>query len=584
LIDSQETGRIRKEEDHEENKSRVTNTLYYGDNLPILKNYIGDESIDLIYLDPPFNSNQDYNVLFHEHDGAAAVAQINAFEDTWTWDEAAAAAYHETVEGGGEISRVMQGLMQFLKPSDMMAYLSMMAPRLVELHRVLKPTGSIYLHCDPTASHYIKLIMDAVFGPVNFRNEIIWKRTSGHSDARRYGRVHDTILYYVKSDAATWNQMFQEYDQAYVNQYYRYADGDGRRFMSGDLGASGLSGGGYEYEWKGVTRVWRCPPETMQRLDDEGRIFYTKNGIPRIKRYLDESQGLPMQDVWTDIEALRSWHQERLGYPTQKPEELLDRIIMASSNEGAFILDPFCGCGTAIASAERLKRLWIGIDITHLAVALIKHRLFTTYGDKVRYDVIGEPASLQDAYVLAAEDAYQFQWWAVGMVGARLIDKKKGADQGIDGRLYFHDDPKPGTTKQIILSVKSGHIPAAHIRELRGTVEREGAAIGVLLTLESPTKPMRTEAASGGFYVSPLGSKHPKLQIITIEELMDGRQIDFPKSAPNITYRRAKRYKGEAAKNQSLPWEEIGQAQPSPLAVPVPVAEIPPHKPRKPRR
>lgn len=537
------------------------NSLYYGDNLNILREYIEDESIDLIYLDPPFKSDQDYNVLFTEQDGSRAAAQMLAFEDTWRWDQAAAAAYHEIVERGGRVSQAMQAFWTLLGANDMMAYLAMMAPRLVELRRVLQPTGSIYLHCDPTASHYLKVLMDAVFGPDNFHNEIVWKRTSGHSDAGRFGRVHDTILYYSKSEEPVWNEIYQPYEATYVEQYYRFSDDDGRRWMSGDISASGLKGGGYEYEWRGVTRVWRCPVETMERLDKENRIYYTKNGIPRLKRYLDESNGLPVQDVCTDLEALRSWHQERLGYPTQKPESLLDRIIQASSNEGDVILDPFCGCGTAIASAQRLNREWIGIDITHLAITLIKHRLFNAYGGETKYEVIGEPVSLPDAEQLAKDDAYQFQWWALGLVGARPVEQKKGADQGIDGRLYFHDDPKPGTTKQIILSVKSGHIPPAHIRELRGVVEREKAALGVLLSLEEPTRPMRREAAQGGFYESLLGSKHPRIQLLTIEELLNGGRIDYPLARVNATFRRARRVKKQFGVYQTLPFERAELAQ-----------------------
>ena len=341
------------------------NQLYFGDNLEILSQYIADESVDLIYLDPPFNSNATYNVLFRERSGEESAAQITAFDDTWRWGYESELAYRDVIENqAGKVGELLAALRAFLGQNDMMAYLTMMAQRMVELHRVLKPTGSIYLHCDPTASHYLKLLMDAVFGADNFRTEIIWKRQSAHSDARNYGSVHDTMLFYVKSDAFIWNQLFQPYDPDYVAQYYRYTDDDGRRFMSGDLGAAGLQGGGYEYEWKGVTRIWRVPTGTMERLDAEGRIYYTRNGIPRMKRYLDEARGNPVQNVWTDVQSLRSWHDERLGYPTQKPEALLERIINTSSNEGDVVLDPFCGCGTAVAAAERLNRRWIGIDVT----------------------------------------------------------------------------------------------------------------------------------------------------------------------------------------------------------------------------
>jgi len=530
------------------------NCLYYGDNLDILRRYVKDETVDLVYLDPPFNSNVTYNVLFGEQNGSQAASQIKAFEDTWRWDQAAAQAYQEVVEAGGAVSQAMQAFRTLLGHSNMLAYLAMMAPRLVELRRVLKHTGSLYLHCDPTASHYLKLLMDAIFGTMNFRNEIIWKRQSAHSDARGYGSVHDVLLFYVKSDDYLWNETYQSYDEAYMEQYYRYTDPDGRRWMSGDLSASGLTGGGYEYEWNGVTRVWRCPRETMERLDQEGRVYYTKNRIARIKRYLDESKGLPVQDLWTDIEALRSWHRQRLGYPTQKPEALLDRVIRASSNEGDLVLDPFCGCGTTITVAQRLNRRWIGIDITHLAVALIKHRLHDAFSGKAAYEVIGEPVSLPDAQALANQDAFQFQWWALGLVGARPVQRKKGADEGIDGRLYFHDEAEGGKTKQVILSVKAGKTGVAHLRDLRGVVQREKGQIGVLITMQDPTGPMRKEAAGAGFYDSPgWKTRHPRLQILTVAELLEGKTIDMPPVGQvSVTFKKAPKVKAAAAEQLLL--------------------------------
>jgi DNA modification methylase len=535
------------------------NKLYYGDNLDVLRRYVKDESVDLVYLDPPFNSRQDYNVLFAEKDGTRAAAQIMAFEDTWEWNQESSHVYEEIVEGGGTVAEVMIAFHTFLRGSDMMAYLAMMAPRLVELQRVLKATGSIYLHCDPTASHYLKMLMDAIFGPQYFRNEIIWKRTSAHGDARRYGRVHDVILYYVKADDFGWNEIYQPYDPAYVEQYYRYSDKDGRRWMSGDLGTAGLQGGGYDYEWKGVHRTWRLPITTMRRLDGEGRIFYTRNGIPRIKRYLDESPGLPAQDVWTDIEALRSWHKEKLGYPTQKPEALLERIVNASGKEGDVVLDPFCGCGTAIAVAEKLHRRWVGIDITHLAINLIKNRLRDHFGEEAgeTYDVIGEPVSVDDAAELAKQDPFQFQSWALGLVGARIATSaKKGADKGIDGRLYFHDD-RSGKSKQIIMSVKAGeNVNVAQVRDLRGVIEREKAEIGVLISMESPSKPMMKEAAEAGFYKPPppVTGKFPRLQILTVEQLLRGDQIAYPRLL-DVTYKQAPRAREKQPESMVLPLE-----------------------------
>jgi len=519
------------------------NQLYYGDNLEVLRRTLREESVDLVYLDPPFNSRQDYNVLFAEKDGSQSSSQIRAFEDTWEWNIEAERAYEETIAQGGRVAQAMVAFRTFLGGSDMLAYLAMMAPRLIELKRVLKETGSIYLHCDPTASHYLKMLMDAVFGPQFFKNEIIWKRQSAHADAKRYGSVHDTILFFSKGVAPVWNAQYQAYDEDYVDSYYRYKDKDGRRFMSGDLGAAGLQGGGYEYEWKGVKRVWRVPLKTMQRLDREGRIFYTRNRVPRIKRYLDESKGMPAQDIWADVESLRSWMDERLGYQTQKPEALLERIVAASSNKGDLVLDPFCGCGTTVQVAQRLGRRWIGIDITHLAVGLIRKRLSDAFGAEVRktYEVIGEPTDLEGARDLAAHpDKYQFQSWALGLVGARPKELKKGADRGIDGRLYFHDEPG-GRTKQILLEVKSGKVDVAQVRSLRGAVEREKAEIGVFVCFEEPTKPMTREAAEAGFYDAPDGSRYPKMQILTIQDLLDGRQPDYPRFARSVTFKEAPR-------------------------------------------
>ena len=541
----------------------MENILYYGDNLDVLRRHIKDETVDLIYLDPPFKSNQDYNILFAERNGSRAAAQIKAFDDTWHWDKASSAAYEEVVETGTQrVAQAMRAFRTFLGESDMMAYLAMMAPRLVELHRVLKSTGSIFLHCDPAASHYLKMVMDAVFGPRSFRNEIIWQRTTAHSNIyRSFGRLHDTILFYVKSGETSWNIQYADYSDEHISATYRCAEKDtGRRYALRDLTASMTrASSGQLYEWKGIrppeTRCWAYTKQKMEQFEKSGRIIYSRKGYPRLKVYLDEMPGTPLQDIWIDIRPVQSQSKERLGYPTQKPEALLERIIEASSNEGDVVLDPFCGCGTAIAVAQRLNRLWIGIDITHLAVALMKHRLHDMFGDKVQYKVVGEPVSLPDAKALAENDPYQFQWWALGLVGARPIDEKKGADRGIDGRLYFHDEPesKKGKTKQIMLSVKSGHVGVKDVRDLRGVVEREEAQIGVLICMDKPTRNMRREAASGGVYKSPWGT-HARLQILTIEELLAGHKIDYPPAGQvNITFKKAPKAKGRGAKQLEFP-------------------------------
>jgi DNA modification methylase len=526
------------------------NRLYYGDNLDVLRHHVGSETVELVYLDPPFNSNANYNALFSEQDGARSAAQVVAFEDTWRWDQAAVSAFEDAVNQGGEVASALAALRSFLGGSDMLAYLSMMAPRLIELRRVLTPTGSIYLHCDPTASHYLKLLMDAVFGPQNFRTEIIWKRSSAHSDAKQgrkqHGHIHDTILFYTKSDSWTWNPVHTDYDREYIDNFYgNIEEGTGRRFYLGDLtGPGGAAKGNPQYEVLGVTRFWRFSREKMQELIEQGRVVQARPGaVPRQKRYLDEMPGVPLQDVWTDVPPIASQAAERLGYPTQKPLALLERIVRSSSNAGDVVLDPFCGCGTAVDAAQRLGRRWIGIDITHLAINLIRKRLRDTYADQVRFDVVGEPTDLEGARQLAESDPYQFQWWSLGLVGARPIEEKKGADRGIDGRLFFHDE-QGGEVKQVVLSVKAGHVTVSQLRDLRGVVEREGAAIGVLLSMEEPTKPMRVEAADAGFYEGPWGQRYPRLQLITMSELLDGAGIEMPDQgsmSSNVTHKRARR-------------------------------------------
>ena len=538
-----------------------SNSLYYGDNLDILRRYVQDESVDLIYLDPPFNSNQTYNVLFQEKDGSQSASQIKAFGDTWHWDEAAARSYEEAVETGGQVAEAMQAFRKLIGSNDMLAYLSMMVPRLVELWRVLKPTGSLYLHCDPTASHFLKLLMDAVFGTANFRTEIIWKRTSAHSDTKQgrkqHGRIHDVLLFYTKTDDWNWNPVYTEYDQEYIENFYRFVEpGTGRKYRKDNLaGPGGAAKGNPQYEVMGVTRYWRYSKERMQALIRQGRVIQTKPGtVPAYKRYLDEMPGVPLQDLWGDIKPIGSQAAERLGYPTQKPVALLERIIQASSNEGDVVLDPFCGCGTTIAAAQKLDRRWIGIDITQLAISLIRYRMGDSFGKDCRFEVIGEPTSIQDATALAKEDPYQFQWWALGLVRARPVEQKKGTDRGIDGRLYFHDEGRGGETKQIIFSVKAGKVTVSHIRDLVGVISREKAQIGAFLSMEPPTSPMRREAASAGFYESPWG-KHPRIQLLTIEDLLGGKSIDYPQDT-DVTFKKAQRVKYDPLEKQkTLPME-----------------------------
>ena len=507
-------------------------TLYYGDNLDVMRRHIKDETVDLVYLDPPFNSNTNYNVLFAEKDGSQAASQIHAFTDTWTWNQESESIFGEIVMAGGKVSDCLQAFRTFLGECDMLAYLVMMAPRLVELQRVMKSTASIYLHCDPTASHYLKMLMDAVFGPENFRNEIIWKRSLPHNDPKRYGSIHDTILFFSKSDSFLFNQLFTGLSESYMASHYNQIDENGRRYQLTSLAASGTGPErtfGDKVLQPPPGNHWRYSQDNIDKLMAEGRIVFTSTGNPRYKRYMDEMKGPALQSVWTDILAINSQAKERLGYPTQKPLALLERIISASSNPGDIVLDPFCGCGTTISSAQALNRPWIGIDITHLAINLIKTRLVDSFGNAVAFRVIGEPVSLPDAERLAESEPFQFQAWALGLVGARVATSaRRGADKGIDGKIVFQGD-KPGSFETVVLSVKAGHTNVAHVRDLKGVLDREKAAIGVLISMQEPTAPMRTEAVTTGFYESATwGRKYPKVQLFTVAELLAGKKVEMP--------------------------------------------------------
>jgi DNA modification methylase len=565
------------------------NRLYFGDNLHVLREHVADASVDLVYLDPPFNSKRDYNLLFKTPKGHESDAQITAFEDSWHWGEQAEREYAEILrQPNTDVAELMPALRAFLGENDMMAYLVMMANRLLELHRVLKPTGSLYLHCDPTASHYLKIVLDGVFGPERFNNEIIWKRSYAHSDgaqgATHFGRITDTILFYAKSDNTTWNVLHGPYDEKYVERDYRRVDETGRRYRLDNIpGPGGAEKGNPSYEVMGVTRYWRYTNQKIQELIDAGRIIQTRPGaVPQYKRYLDEMPGVPIQNLWDDLPVINNRSSEFLGYPTQKPLALLERIINASSNPGDVVLDPFCGCGTAVHAAQKLERRWIGIDITHLAIALIEKRLKDAfpYLNRVKpdkpapvapgigsisepdapeymqqFEVIGTPEDLDGARDLALRDKYQFQWWACSLVNAQPYQgKKKGADGGIDGLIFFQDDKN--AAKKIVVSVKGGeHVNVAMVRDLAHVVAREKAEIGLFVTLAEPSNPMEVEAVKEGFYVSPAtGAEFPRIQILTIKGLLDGSErARYPDLAQGgHTFKKARRDQGKAAEQEAL--------------------------------
>ena len=503
-----------------------TNVLYYGDNLDVLRKYVPDASVDLIYLDPPFNSQRSYNVLFRESTGAGSEAQIEAFEDTWHWGPSAQAAYEEVVTGPHQnVARMLAAMVDGMGHNDVTAYLTMMAIRLVELHRVLKSTGSIYLHCDPTAGDYLKILMDSVFGPKNFRNQIVWKRSHPHGNiSRKFGSIHDLLLFYVKDNlAAKWNQPAIRHDPAdpkIRKQYNRWDEERQDWWQPTSLLNPNPNRPNLTYEFHGHTKVWRWTREKMLEMERQGHIYVPPDrGIPRFKRFLGEQRGMLLQDVWDDIEPVTG--QEDLGYDTQKPVELLERIVSASSNPGDIVLDPFCGCGTAVHAAQKLDRRWIGIDITHLAIGLIRRRMRDAFpGVEIR--VIGEPVDLAGAQELAATKPQQFEYWVVDRLNGQPTGGK-GLD--LDGVLPFIEFG--GKAKRAVVSVKGTKtVTPEMLRELQGAMN-EDKPIGIFATLAPPTKGMLTQAAAAGYYESG-DRKYPRVQILTVRDILDGKRPEMP--------------------------------------------------------
>ena len=501
-----------------------TNALYFGNNLSVLREKIADESVDLCYCDPPFNSNRNFFVLFKDRTGKASAAQEAAFEDTWVWNEDSEAAYKELVIScpNRDLATTVEALRQFLKETPMFAYLVAMAIRLFEIHRKLKPTGSFYLHCDPTALHYLKVLLDTIFGPQNFRNEIIWKRTNAHSDSKTWSRVSDTIFFYTKSGKFTWNPVYQAHGEEYRDGKYRHKGADGRVYRLSDM-TSPNPRPNLMYEWQGHASPqngWRYSQETMAKLDAKGRIWYPdeKTKRPQLKRYLDEMSGTLMGNVWTDITPINSQASERLGYPTQKPLALLERIIQASSKPGDVVMDCYCGCGTTVTAAHKLGRQWIGIDVTAVSIAIIKSRLENSFDDlKGKVQVDGFPQDFESARQLFELDPYRFQIWACTLIDAYPLTKK-GADGGIDGWLNFLD--LDDTPQRAVVQVKGGKVQVGLIRDFCHVVTREKAAIGFFLCMGDVTKPMLDEATRQGFWTDAGGRDFPKVQILSVADLL----------------------------------------------------------------
>jgi site-specific DNA-methyltransferase (adenine-specific) len=539
------------------------NQLYYGDNLDILRRKCADETVDLCYIDPPFNSKRNYNQIYNNV-GREDRAQAQAFIDTWVWDDRAIYGYGEILDNAqgrfrAQLVELIKGLHAVLGEGSLLAYLVSIALRITEIHRVLKRTGSFYLHCDPTASHYLKLILDAVFVTQggDYRNEIIWKRTHSHGGAKRYGPIHDVILFYTKSDTYTWEPQHVGYSDEYQEKFFRFQDADGRRYRSTVLTGTGTRNGSSGQPWGGydptsVGRHWAIPgyvrgligatetvQEALDELDQIGRILWPAKeaGVPQFKQYIDDMAGVALQDIFYDIPPISAQSAERLGYPTQKPEALLERIIRASSVEGDTVLDAYCGCGTTIVLAQKLKRQWIGMDITYQSISLVLRRLENAFdAEKVSHiQIDGIPRDMASAQALAHKQddrlRKEFEKWAVLTYtnNRAVINEKKGADAGVDARAFF----KTGRTDnaKIIFQVKSGAVQRGDIAKLRGDMEREQAALAIFLTLDEPTRNMLNEAKSAGQYRhEDMGRSYDRISAVTIDDIINGKRLEIPMS------------------------------------------------------
>lgn len=541
------------------------NYLFYGDNLEVLRKSIKDETVDLCYVDPPFNSQRDYNQIYNNI-GEEDQAQAQAFTDTWIWDQMAIAGYNEIIanEQGRftpQTVELIKGLRSVLAEGSLLAYLVSLTLRITEIHRILKETGSFYLHCDPTASHYLKIVLDAIFCSQggDFKNEIVWKRTSARSDSHKWNHIHDVLLFYTKGKAYTWKTQYMGYEDEYVEEFYNEVDENGEPFMADNLTGSGKRTGFSGKPWRGIDpttkgRHWALPKQfldsigisggtvqsRLDQLDALGRVVWPdkENGVPRYKRYLKDMPGLAIQSIVNDIPPIPRNSAEKLGYPTQKPQALLERIIRSSSNEGDVVLDAYCGCGTTIDAAQRLKRHWIGVDITYQSIAVVLKRLEDTYGkDFVETIVLsGIPKDMKSVHALANKKddrvRKEFEKWAVLTYtkNRAVINEKKGADGGIDGIAYFRVGKKDNA--KIIFQAKSGGVSRKDIATLWGDMEKTEAALGVFITLEEPTKPMMHEAKiAGQYHHEDMGKTYDRITIVTTREIVElHKRLEIPMS------------------------------------------------------
>ncbi|MCK9426372.1 MAG: restriction endonuclease [Ignavibacteriaceae bacterium] len=515
------------------------NYIYLGDCLNVLREQVPNESVDLIYIDPPFNSKRNYNIFF---DDKEIQTQKIAFEDTWTLINIQDSLAELNTLQTHNIYKLLTTYQEVAPQA--FPYLVMMGLRILELHQVLKPTGSFYLHCDPTMSHYLKTMADVVFGTKNFLNEILWKRFNFHADAKRFGTISDRILFYSKSENFIFNRQVKEYNEEYIENKFTHYENN-RRFRLDNLNPPG--GRGPIYEFSGVTKPWRYTEERMKELDKNGYI-YKKSKIPQLIRYLDEMPGQAIPDIWDDIAPINSQAKERLGYPTQKPKALLERIINASSNEGDTVLDAFCGCGTSIDAAESLHRKWIGIDISPIAISLIKRRLKDAYGKSLnKFEVRGVPEDEPSAIRLWNENPFAFQdWWLTEFEVFSTTEGKKGADKGIDGIGQYMVGNNE--TTRVAFQVKGGKVQSKDIDALIGVLSKHKCELGVFLTIEPATKPMLDTVAQQGF-VEFNRVQYPKVQIFTLKDFFNNKNLKLPQD--NVTFKAAS-FKGKKNKQIAL--------------------------------